>query len=114
MGPFRGKQPGKDGRGMAGIAYAREDFKIIDADQHVTEPADLWSRRVPRSLADRAPQAIKLPNGGDGWAFQGGKVVRPLIAPTNSGGLAPHQVTPDLVITYDSIRPSHFDPQARV
>src|SRR4051794_35565561 len=99
---------------MVGIAYAKADYPIIDADQHVTEPPDLWSKRVPKNLQDRAPQAVKMPNGADAWSFQGGQSVRPLIPPTNSGGLAPHQVTPDVIVTYDTIRPSHFDPQARL
>jgi len=99
---------------MPGIAYANRTYNIIDADGHVTEPSDLWSKRVPKNLLDRAPQPIKLPNGGDGWSFEGGKRIRPLIPPTNSGGLAPHQVTPDTVITYETIRPSHYDGAERL
>ncbi|GAA2403815.1 amidohydrolase family protein [Actinomadura vinacea] len=31
------------------------DIKIIDADAHLTEPADLWTSRVPASRRDRVP-----------------------------------------------------------
>jgi uncharacterized protein len=31
---------------------------IIDVDSHVTEPPDLWTSRVPRSLVDRVPHVV--------------------------------------------------------
>src|SRR3989337_1183439 len=98
----------------AGLAYADLDVNIVDADGHVTEPPDLWQKRVPKNLLDRAPKPVKLPNGTDAWSFNNGETVRPLIAPTNSGGLAPHEVTPDRIITWDTIRPSHHDGKARL
>ncbi len=96
------------------LAYADLGVSVIDADAHVTEPPDLWSKRVPKNLLDRAPQPVKLPNGSDGWSFQSGSRVMPLNPATNSGGLAPHQVRDDNVVTYDTIRPSHFDGKARL
>ena len=36
-----------------------EDTLIISADSHVTEPADLWCRRLDRGLRDRAPRVMR-------------------------------------------------------
>ena len=30
-----------------------EDFRVIDADTHFTEPADLWTSRAPEGYKDR-------------------------------------------------------------
>ena len=31
------------------------DYSIIDADTHITEPADVWTSRVARKWRDRVP-----------------------------------------------------------
>ena len=33
-------------------------IKIIDVDTHLTEPADLWTSRAPKDLADRVPRVV--------------------------------------------------------
>lgn len=40
--------------------------KIIDCDAHLTEPADLWSSRVPAALQDRVPQ-MRTVDGRTAW-----------------------------------------------
>ena len=32
------------------------DYRIVDADSHVNEPADVWQPRVPAALRDLAPR----------------------------------------------------------
>ena len=39
-----------EGHDMAQLA---EDFKIIDADTHYTEPYDLWTSRAPKGYENR-------------------------------------------------------------
>jgi len=41
--------------------------RIIDADQHVIEPPDLWDRWLPKRYHDRAPKLVKDEDGGDAW-----------------------------------------------
>ena len=48
------------------------DFPIVDADAHVNEPPDLWQKRVPAKLRDRAPKVVPYEHGGDAWSFDGG------------------------------------------
>ncbi len=33
---------------------------VIDVDTHVTEPADLWTSRLPRKWHDRAPRIERI------------------------------------------------------
>ncbi len=51
--------------------------KIISADDHVQETPDLWERRLPKHLRDKAPKIIRLENGGSAWAW-GNNPPRPL------------------------------------
>jgi hypothetical protein len=37
-----------------------EEFKVIDVDTHVTEPADTWTSRVPENWKDRVPHIERL------------------------------------------------------
>jgi uncharacterized protein len=37
-------------------------IKIIDVDTHLTEPADIWTSRAPRELADRVPHVVRPEN----------------------------------------------------
>jgi predicted TIM-barrel fold metal-dependent hydrolase len=43
--------------------------RIVSADDHVQETPDLWERRLPVHLRDKAPKVIKLENGGVAWAW---------------------------------------------
>jgi hypothetical protein len=45
-------------------------FKIIDADTHLTEPHDLWTKRAPAHLKDRVPQ-VKMLDGQMSWVIGG-------------------------------------------
>lgn len=42
-------------------------YRIIDADQHIVEPPDLWQRWLPKQFQDRAPKLVKDEDGGDAW-----------------------------------------------
>ena len=43
------------------------DYGIIDCDQHVIEPPNLWEKYLPSKYQDRAPKLVKDEEGGDGW-----------------------------------------------
>jgi uncharacterized protein len=38
------------------VAEASAAIRVIDADTHLTEPADLWTARIPERFRDRAPR----------------------------------------------------------
>ena len=99
---------------LQGQAHARLDFNIVDSDCHVTEPPHVWQSRVPQKLKERAPKVVKLPNGGDAWSYEDGKHVRPLWITNSTAGVMSTDINPDVVLTYETIRPSHYDSKARV
>ena len=47
-----------------------EGIKVIDADTHLSEPHDLWTRRAPAALRERVPQ-VKTINGVRTWVIDG-------------------------------------------
>ena len=53
---------------------AKSAIKIIDADTHLTEPHDLWTKRAPASLRDRVPQ-VKMHQGQMSWVIDGDKSI---------------------------------------
>lgn len=44
---------------------------VIDSDAHIGEPHDLWSRHLPKELADRAPRAVPEADGRLRWRIDG-------------------------------------------
>jgi predicted TIM-barrel fold metal-dependent hydrolase len=87
------------------------DYPILDADAHVNEPPDLWQKRVPAKLRERAPKVLHTPEG-DVWTFDQGKRLRPL-GLTATAGLSYLQFQPS-GLRYDTIRPGSFDTRARL
>ena len=51
-------------------AHLPSDIKIIDCDAHWTEPADLWTSRVPRSLQSKVP-VQRTVDGRTAWYING-------------------------------------------
>lgn len=49
-------------------------LKIIDADTHLTEPHDLWTKRAPPALRERVPQ-VKMHQGQMSWVIDGDKSI---------------------------------------
>ncbi len=61
---------------------AFSELRIIDCDSHLTEPPDLWTARVPKSMADRVPIQKTVDGktgwylGDESWASIGGNTIR--------------------------------------
>lgn len=45
-------------------------LKFVDADTHLSEPHDLWTRRAPAKFRDRVPQ-VKMHDGKMSWVIDG-------------------------------------------
>jgi uncharacterized protein len=52
-------------------------IKVIDTDTHYSEPADLWTSRVPASLREVVPHQVSNGEGGFAWAVNGDDVLSP-------------------------------------
>ena len=46
---------------------------IIDSDSHVTEPADVWTARVPKKYVDDVPHVERV-DGADIWMLQNKRI----------------------------------------
>jgi predicted TIM-barrel fold metal-dependent hydrolase len=44
---------------------------LISVDDHVVEPPDLWTSRLPERLRDRAPQVRTETDGSEAWYYDG-------------------------------------------
>jgi predicted TIM-barrel fold metal-dependent hydrolase len=51
-----------------------EDMILISVDDHVVEPADLFSGRLPAKFADVAPRVVHRDDGSDVWAYDGKEI----------------------------------------
>ncbi|MDE8653993.1 amidohydrolase family protein [Novosphingobium album (ex Liu et al. 2023)] len=49
---------------------AQSRIKVIDADTHLTEPHDMWTRRASARFRDRVPQ-VRMLNGQRCWVIDG-------------------------------------------
>jgi predicted TIM-barrel fold metal-dependent hydrolase len=102
------------------------DTLIIDADAHVTEPADTWTERLSATKwGDKVPHVRSMPNPlaaateaqGEGGArqfqvwFSGDKFIAPAAASANAGWPEPFPSHPP---TYDDAIPAAYDASARV
>ncbi len=84
-------------------------FRVIDTDTHITEPADLWTSRVPAKWRDRVPHIERM-GGKDIWILDGKPVGMPgIFSMAGFDG-----TVPDFPDTYDDIPASTFDPTARL
>ncbi len=85
-------------------------YNVIDADQHIIEPPDLWKEWLPSKFQDQAPQLVKDEDGGDAWQL--GDNIEPL-------GLVTCVATQpkDLRWTgarYDEVDPGCWQPKRRL
>ena len=46
-------------------------YRLFSADSHLEISPARWTDRVPEKYRDRAPQLVKLANGGDGIIIEG-------------------------------------------
>jgi predicted TIM-barrel fold metal-dependent hydrolase len=46
-------------------------YTVISADDHIVEPPDTFTGRLPRKFADRAPKVVDTDEGGQTWVYDG-------------------------------------------
>lgn len=84
-------------------------FEIIDVDSHITEPPDVWTARMPKSLHEQVPH-IERVDGEDVWMAGGMRISAPgTVSMAGFDG-----VVPDHPRTYEEIHESMWDASARV
>ena len=84
---------------------------VVDTDTHLTEPPDLWTKRIPRKWLADAPRVEVHPEQGvsrwrigDRWLMKMGE--------TSHAGW--REFPPSYPRTFEDIQPYCYDPQARL
>ncbi len=97
------------------MALALEGLRVVDADTHLTEAHDLWTKRAPAAYRDRVPHVEPGADGRPTWivddnelGFAGGGGV---IARDGSKGRAAEAL---FEWTLDRIHVAAYDPVARL
>jgi predicted TIM-barrel fold metal-dependent hydrolase len=104
---------------------------IISVDDHVVEPPDLWTSRLPARYRDIGPHverdtcrtvtgkeslAVRYERGGDGpmtdwWVYEGAQKIVPLVVACVGIPVEQHTNDP---INYSDMRLGCFDPRERI
>jgi len=88
--------------------------KILSADSHVIEPADLWTSRIDKRFIDRAPRVIKHAGSREGDFFVA-EGLRPFpVAGFAVAGVDPKDFAEKMAGGYPGVRPSAWDPVLRI
>lgn len=104
--------------------------RIISPDDHVVEPRNLWTDRLPQRFLERGPHVERMNIGNmsirtgslefemtddgapsDVWCYEDLRV--PTFRPSAAAGTPRHEVRM-VPITFDDMRPGCYDPVARL
>ncbi len=91
-----------------------DEVRVIDADTHMTEVHDLWTKRAPKGYEDRVPRVVSI-EGRDTWVLDGN-----VLGPARGGGVIardgqkfPHFLSQN-VWGINEIHKAAYDPEARL
>ncbi len=85
---------------------------VIDVDSHITEPADVWTSRVPAKFKDRAPKLVRNPETGwDVWSLGGEAPIVPIGFTAVAGWKEPFPSAPR---NLDECPPASYDAKVRL
>jgi hypothetical protein len=85
---------------------------LVSVDDHVIEPRDVWTDRVPTKYKEAAPHVVDDRVDGEIWVYEGikGKTGSALNATV-------HRTKQDISLdglTYEQMAPGCYDPVARI
>jgi predicted TIM-barrel fold metal-dependent hydrolase len=96
------------------MALALDGLRVIDADTHLTEAHDLWTKRAPAKYSERVPR-VKVIDGRPMWVVDGVEM-----GFAGGGGVIDRQGGKGRALealyewTLDEIHLGAFDPKARI
>ena len=96
------------------MTLALDDVKVVDADSHLTESHDLWTKRAPAGYEDRVPRVEEM-DGRPTWVVDGAT-----LGFAGGGGVIDRQgkkfpFQESMVVWgIDRIHQAAFDPKARI
>ena len=88
-------------------------LRVISADSHMMEPADLWETRVDKKFRDRAPKVIENPSK-PGFIFVANGIEPFPVAGGFGAGRSGEELKDHMSKGYEAARPSGWDPVERL
>jgi predicted TIM-barrel fold metal-dependent hydrolase len=88
-----------------------EDLILISVDDHVIEPPTMFDQHIPEKYRSQAPHIVKMPDGGDLWAFEDGYA--PNVGLNAVAGCPPEEYGLDPT-QYEQMRPGCWNVDERV
>ena len=88
------------------------DYRVISSDNHVFEPADLWTSRAEKRIKDRVPRIVRQ-ESGDWWYCDNHRLIG--TAPGSQTGMRfeePEKLT--ITSTYEEVRPGGYIPEKHI
>jgi predicted TIM-barrel fold metal-dependent hydrolase len=89
----------------------RREYTVVSVDDHLVEPKDVFTGRVPAKFADRAPKVIEDAKGAEVWEFDG-RII-PMAGGNAVAGRPPSEYSME-PLRYDQMRRGAWDVDARV
>ncbi len=101
------------------MASSAPGLKVIDADTHYSEPADLWTSRVPAKYRQSVPHQVGDEEHGRAWLVNGDDVLSPR---AGAGSVVRRDGTKVALWDWNiqggmhvsEVHPASYDPAARV
>jgi uncharacterized protein len=96
------------------MVLAVEGMRVVDADTHLTEAHDLWTRRAPARMRDRVPQVREV-EGQPTWVVDGN-----VLGHASGGGVIARDGSKGRALEalyqwgIDRIHVAAYDPEARL
>jgi predicted TIM-barrel fold metal-dependent hydrolase len=88
--------------------------RILSADSHIIEPADVWTARIERRFLERAPRVVKRSGDREGDFFVA-EGLRPFpVAGFAVAGVDPKEFASRMAQGYPGVRPGAWDPALRI
>jgi predicted TIM-barrel fold metal-dependent hydrolase len=89
------------------------NLRVVSADSHVMEPADLWSARLDKKFRDRSPVVVQNPKK-PGYIFVAEGLDPFPVAGGFGAGRSGEELKDHLSKGYEAARPSGWDPVERI
>ena len=93
-----------------GQPFGAPGYRVIDSDQHINEPPDLWTSRVAARFKDLVPRQVQLEQG-DAWVMEGAP--DPINFGLNAAAGLPFEERRPWV-RWEDIRLGGYEPKARI
>jgi predicted TIM-barrel fold metal-dependent hydrolase len=84
---------------------------ITSVDDHIIEPPNVWTDRLPAKYKDQAPHVIVDDTGTEVWAYEHIRIMTGVLGA--SAGRRPEDITA-VGFPYTEMRPGCYDPKARL